>query len=543
MTYTPEQQKIVDEAMGGTAASQLSPEAQYYRSYGSFQPTQPTVDTSQPSPETAQIQPPTGLTKVPTQGVGPGGEQIFDVFSGQEHIADPNDPRLKGVNIPNLPAGQAPTGFQSKFQKGFQDATAAGIKDVSGAKANAVVEQYAPSKRNDLSTLFLQQDEFFNNLVGQFQQFISPENQRISLKENYQSLLKESGLEEIDLELVDLKAIIEGTEDSIREQITSAGGVANEGQILALASARNKSLIANYNRLLDTRNAKSKYLDTLIGLEQADRQAASQRFEQSFQMGLQIANMGQQMRTNAIASADRIINTLGWQGLIESMTPYEIGLFEKGYGLPTGGAAQAAQQEREVLARTEQERQLGLKEKQLGITGKELDIALKRKQLAELPLGQPGGVGEPGIIPSLTGKPRSDIQNTALGYAQRMSDANNVINEIGGQFTGIRSYISGNRFFPNILKSDDRQRFEQAERNFINAVLRKESGAAISPSEFDSTAKQYFPQPGDSQAVMIQKTANRKRAIDVLARSSNTDPSLINAEQGGSYSDYLNSIK
>ena len=73
--------------------------------------------------------------------------------------------------------------------------------------------------------------------------------------------------------------------------------------------------------------------------------------------------------------------------------------------------------------------------------------------------------------------------------------------------------------------------------------MRKESGAAISPSEFDSAAQQYFPQPGDGQAVITQKTANRKTAIDNLARSANTDPSLLFTEQGGSYNDYLKAIQ
>lgn len=55
------------------------------------------------------------IYKVPTPSIGPDGKPIFDVFTGQEHIKDPNDPRLKGVNIPDLPTGQAPTGFQSQF--------------------------------------------------------------------------------------------------------------------------------------------------------------------------------------------------------------------------------------------------------------------------------------------------------------------------------------------------------------------------------------------------------------------------------------------
>lgn len=62
-------------------------------------------------------QPPSlaGLSRVGTQGVGPDGQPIYDVFSGGEHIKDPNDIRLKGVNISQLPIGQAPQGFQSQF--------------------------------------------------------------------------------------------------------------------------------------------------------------------------------------------------------------------------------------------------------------------------------------------------------------------------------------------------------------------------------------------------------------------------------------------
>lgn len=45
------------------------------------------------------------------------------------------------------------------------------------------------------------------------------------------------------------------------------------------------------------------------------------------------------------------------------------------------------------------------------------------------------------------------------------------------------------------MKSDDRQQFEQAQRNFINSVLRQESGAAIADSEFENAKKQYFPMP------------------------------------------------
>lgn len=58
------------------------------------------------------------------------------------------------------------------------------------------------------------------------------------------------------------------------------------------------------------------------------------------------------------------------------------------------------------------------------------------------------------------------------------------------------------------------QQVAQAQRDFLNAVLRKESGAAIGKDEFTSGAKQYFPQPGDGPEVIAQKQRNRALAIE-----------------------------
>lgn len=61
------------------------------------------------------------------------------------------------------------------------------------------------------------------------------------------------------------------------------------------------------------------------------------------------------------------------------------------------------------------------------------------------------------------------------------------------------------------------QSFDQAQRNFINAVLRRESGAVIAESEFANAKKQYFPQPGDTSQQINQKRMNREEAIRGIA--------------------------
>lgn len=122
------------------------------------------------------------------------------------------------------------------------------------------------------------------------------------------------------------------------------------------------------------------------------------------------------------------------------------------------------------------------------------------------------------IIPGT--KPAGKPDPLSAGYANRTISANETIDKLGSRFVSSSSIIG--QFSPNVLKSDERQQYEQAQRNFVNAVLRKESGAAISPEEFSSARLQYFPQPGDGEGVIRQKEANRIDAINALIGSAGT---------------------
>lgn len=116
------------------------------------------------------------------------------------------------------------------------------------------------------------------------------------------------------------------------------------------------------------------------------------------------------------------------------------------------------------------------------------------------------------------GKPLTDTQATSLGYANRIAQAGTVIDKLGNQFTTAGSLLG--QYEPNLLKSADRQQYEQAQRNFVNAVLRKESGAVISPEEFNNAKLQYFPQPGDTAGVLQQKKQNRDTIYQNFLRNA-----------------------
>lgn len=107
----------------------------------------------------------------------------------------------------------------------------------------------------------------------------------------------------------------------------------------------------------------------------------------------------------------------------------------------------------------------------------------------------------------------SQPEAASAGYANRLSSSADIIDKNQGEGTSM--YNRGASSLPggNYLVSGGYQQLDQAERNFVNAQLRRESGAAISESEFGNARRQYLPQPGDGPEVLKQKKAARDMAV------------------------------
>jgi hypothetical protein len=121
-----------------------------------------------------------------------------------------------------------------------------------------------------------------------------------------------------------------------------------------------------------------------------------------------------------------------------------------------------------------------------------------------------------GYSAKVVDKPLNDSQSKALLFGERMNQSNKILSDLGKE--GTTSSVPGSKApviggIISALSSDNQQMLDQSKRDFLNAVLRRESGAAISPGEFDSGDKQYFPQIGDSQKVLDQKAKNRDLAV------------------------------
>lgn len=139
-----------------------------------------------------------------------------------------------------------------------------------------------------------------------------------------------------------------------------------------------------------------------------------------------------------------------------------------------------------------------------------------------------GPDGKP--IQSNKGAP-TEFQGKSATFGARAEAADKTLTELTGKYSpaalGMKQG-AGNIWAVggaleaggNLMLSKEAQKAEQAMRDFVNAVLRQESGAAISQSEFDNAKRQYFPQPGDSADVIAQKARNRQIAIEGFKRNA-----------------------
>ena len=75
-------------------------------------------------------------------------------------------------------------------------------------------------------------------------------------------------------------------------------------------------------------------------------------------------------------------------------------------------------------------------------------------------------------------------------------------------------------YAPAWAQSKTQQLYAQASRQFTEARLRKDSGAAIPDSEFANDRRMYFPQPGDSEEVLLQKRKARNTTLGAVRQAS-----------------------
>ncbi len=156
---------------------------------------------------------------------------------------------------------------------------------------------------------------------------------------------------------------------------------------------------------------------------------------------------------------------------------------------------------------------------------------------------------------SVTGGKPSDAQLLSRGFLERMQASNEIIGKLedSGYTPGVGEGIAqgvgelpvvGGALGPiargvGAVVTPQQPLYRQAQMDWVRAKLRKESGAVIGPKEMEDEIKTYFPQPGDSKAVIKQKAESRRaaeRAMSISAGLTNYTGKADAQKSGGGWS-------
>jgi hypothetical protein len=124
----------------------------------------------------------------------------------------------------------------------------------------------------------------------------------------------------------------------------------------------------------------------------------------------------------------------------------------------------------------------------------------------------------------------TEDNNKAHAYALRISKALPLLEQMGSEPEGFPSRVdraaTNLPVLGNTLAGPRGEKFDQLQRDIINAILRRESGAVISDAEFDNARKQYIPQPGDSPETVKLKMENIRTQLKAFADTANRPPEV-----------------
>jgi hypothetical protein len=137
-------------------------------------------------------------------------------------------------------------------------------------------------------------------------------------------------------------------------------------------------------------------------------------------------------------------------------------------------------------------------------------------------------------------RPATEFVKKLQQMAPRAQEALEQLDALDIDRTSLAS--GAESLLPNVAKSGERQRFDQAKLQFVNSILRAESGATITEGELDKAIKQYFPVVGDSPETVQQKRKARETAVQGLFSAAELEPPQPRATGGDDLPDDIKGI-
>lgn len=219
-------------------------------------------------------------------------------------------------------------------------------KDTAAPNSNPRQEiqdgtQSTPQQQDPEQTFFDQYGSMnpaVKSLYDQINTTLSAPSTTQSFADQYKQLTGAQGIPGLNTQLMNIQNVMNGTEDDIRNEITSAGGVATESQVQAMVGARNKTLLNQANSLQSTIQLRNDYVNQVMQYSQLDRADVEKQVDQKLGLTQQLSDLQDKMVNAAKDNYQKIVDTVGYQGLADAYKgdPNGMALAEKTLGLPKG---------------------------------------------------------------------------------------------------------------------------------------------------------------------------------------------------------------
>lgn len=156
-------------------------------------------------------------------------------------------------------------------------------------------------------------------LYDTIQQTLSSQSTQISFADQYKQLTEQQGIPQLQMDLINVNNVMQGTEDDIRTEITKAGGFATNSQVLALTGARNKTLLLQANVLSNQLQAKEDYVNQVMQFTQMDRAEVDKQIEQKIGLTQKLVDMNEKITSATKDNYNNIIASMGYSGLATAL--------------------------------------------------------------------------------------------------------------------------------------------------------------------------------------------------------------------------------
>ncbi len=148
-------------------------------------------------------------------------------------------------------------------------------------------------------------------------------------------------LSQEQMKAMNIKNIMDGTEDDIRTEIGKAGGFATESQVQALSTARNKTLLKQAQVLQQSMALKQDYVDQLMQFSEKDRAQVEKEVDRKLGLTEKLADIQDKITSAAADNYQKVVDKVGYSGLYSSLKgdPQAVKYAEQSLGLSAGSLA------------------------------------------------------------------------------------------------------------------------------------------------------------------------------------------------------------